>query len=76
MHDHFQPYQRLIGCQHAECNAHIERYLKSGMEFDKSEECEKMLNLLREAKKRKEELMAEGHEKMDQEEIDKMSIFK
>ena len=72
VHDHFQPYQRLTNCQHAECNAHIERYLKSGMEFDKSEECEKMLNLLREAKKRKEELMTEGHEKMDQEEIDKI----
>lgn len=68
VHDHFQPYQRLTNCQHAECNAHIERYLKSGIEFDKSEKCEKMLELLRKAKKRKEELMAEGHGKMKQKE--------
>ena len=55
-----------------ECNAHIERHLKSGIEFEKSEECEKMFELLRKAKKRKEELMAEGHGKMKQEEIDEI----
>ena len=30
VHNHFKTYQNLLMCKHAECNAHIDRYLKSG----------------------------------------------
>ena len=56
-HDHFSIYQKLLLCQHAECNAHIDRYLKSGVDFDKSSECKEMLELLHEILQRKHELI-------------------
>lgn len=69
VHDHFSVYQKLLLCQHAECNAHIDRYLKSGIEFDKSKECQEMLDLLHEILHRKTELIAGGNETMPANEI-------
>lgn len=63
-HDHFSSYKALITCIHAECNAHIDRYLKSGIDFDKNEECREMLELLHEMLHRKHVLMGEGKTKM------------
>lgn len=37
VYDHFKLYQKLLMCKHAECNAHIDRYLRSGIGFDKNE---------------------------------------
>lgn len=69
VHDHFSSYQKLLLCKHAECNAHIDRYLKAGIDFEGSEDCKKMLDLLHEILHRKHELISEGKEKMDEDEI-------
>lgn len=68
MHDHFLSYLKLP-CTHAECNAHIDRYLKSGIDFDKNEECEEMLELLHKMLGRKRELITCGEGWMTDEEI-------
>lgn len=59
VHDHFKPYQKLLMCKHAECNAHIDRYLRSGIDFDKNEDCQKMLELMHEILHRKHTLIDE-----------------
>lgn len=69
VHDHFKPYQLLQKCIHAECNAHIDRYLKSGIEVDNNKECEEMLELLHEMLARKIELIENGMDKMEESEI-------
>lgn len=69
--DHFKAYQRLKKCTHVECNAHIDRYLKSGIDIDKSEECQEMLDLLHEMLSRKTKLISKGIEKMNEKEIKK-----
>lgn len=69
VHDHFRAYQRLEKCIHAECNAHIDRYLKCGIEVDKNKECEEMLELMHGMLARKIELIEQGKEKMEEEEI-------
>ena len=33
VHDHLKSYYTLTGCLHAECNARIQRYLQSGIDF-------------------------------------------
>lgn len=33
VHDHLKSYYTLSGCLHAECNARIQRYLQSGIDF-------------------------------------------
>lgn len=71
VHDHFAPYQKLKLCQHVECNAHIDRYLKSGIEFDHNEECKELLDLLHEMLHRKNELIEEGIFTMPEIEINK-----
>lgn len=45
IHDHFMAYYK-IACIHAECGAHVGRYLKGGLEFEKDENCRDMRNLL------------------------------
>jgi transposase len=49
VHDHFAPYHRLDTVDHAFCNAHILRELKSLIEFDKEAWAEAMRNILLEA---------------------------
>jgi transposase len=49
VHDHFAPYHRLDTVDHAFCNAHILRELKSLIEFDKEPWAETMRNILLEA---------------------------
>lgn len=69
VHDHFKTYQKLLLCKHAECNAHIDRYLKSGIDFDKNEECQKLLELMHEILHRKHTLIDEGKSSMEADEI-------
>ena len=59
IHDHFKPYYQL-NCAHAECNAHIERYLKAGIDFYNNTSCAKTLNLLQLALHEKHELLKSG----------------
>lgn len=70
VHDHFKPYQKLLLCKHAECNAHIDRYLKLGIDFEKSEDCEKLLGLLHKMLHRKHELINQGKTFMEDKEIE------
>ena len=69
VHDHFKTYQKLLLCKHAECNAHIDRYLKSGIDFDKSEDCQQLLDLMHEILHRKHILIGEGKKCMESDEI-------
>lgn len=69
VHDHFKTYFQLTKCKHVECNAHIDRYMKAGIDIDKSKECEEMLELLHKMLSRKIELIKENKESMPEEEI-------
>ena len=72
VHDHFKPYYRsLLKCDHAECNAHILRYLKAGIDLDKNQGCEEMHKLIQEMIHRKKEQMRHGIHEMDKEEIER-----
>lgn len=46
VHDHFLPYRRLEGVDHAFCNAHVLRELKSLIEFDHEVWAELMRDML------------------------------
>lgn len=69
VHDHFKTYYQLMKCRHAECNAHIDRYLQSGIDIDNNEECKEMLSLMHEMLRKKIELIENGKFKMEDEEI-------
>ena len=71
MHDHFKSYQNLQKCNHAECNAHIDRYLKCGIEVDNNEECKEMLELLHKMLSKKTELIEKGIYKIEDDELTK-----
>lgn len=70
VHDHFKSYYTNISnARHAECNAHILRYLKAGLEIYECVGCAAMIKLLEKGLKRKEELIAAGKNEMDEKEI-------
>lgn len=71
IHDHFIAYYKIL-CEHGECNAHLDRYLQAGIDFEKSEACKQMINLLHASKKKKEEIIALGGKKMEEDEIQKI----
>ena len=69
VHDHFKPYYKYLeDITHAECNAHILRYLQAGVDFYNNPSCAAMINLLKSSLQRKEELMKEGNHSMPKEE--------
>ncbi len=69
VHDHLKSYYRLENCQHAECNAHIQRYLQSGIDFENSEACSQIMDILKMSLHRKHELQKLGYKRMPEEEI-------
>lgn len=69
VHDHFSPYLSLEGITHCECMVHIERYMRAGVEYDKCEECEQMLDLLHEMRERKAECIKAGMDRLTQSEL-------
>ena len=68
-HDHFKKYYSLDLCQHAECNAHIDRYLKGCIDFDRNEACQEILDTLHEALEEKYALQSKGIQTMSVEKI-------
>ena len=56
IHDHFKPYYS-IDCKHGECNAHILRYLKAGVDYYNNIACARMINLLQLSLHKKKELI-------------------
>lgn len=78
VHDHFKPYYTLNKCHHSECNAHIERYLQEGIDFEKSEACKEVKEILQKSLQKKHELIEQGTYEMDKSEIEtvKSSLLK
>ena len=73
MHDHLKSYYTLENCQHEECNAHIQRYLQEGIDFEDSEACGKVLEILQMSLHRKHELQRKGYGRMAEEEVSAIS---
>lgn len=78
VHDHFKSYYTLNKCRHSECNAHIERYLQEGIDFEKSKACEEVKEILQKSLQKKHELIEQGTYEMDKSEIEtvKSSLLK
>lgn len=68
VHDHFKPYYK-IDCTHAECNAHILRYLQAGVDFYENMACARMINFLQSALHEKHELLEQNIHKMPNDRI-------
>lgn len=60
VHDHFKSYYRLENCTHNQCNVHILRYLRAGIDFYGSVECAQLMQLMIEMNHTKKELLAKG----------------
>lgn len=74
VHDHFKPYySNLSLCHHVECNAHVMRYLKAGVDNEKSLACAKLRNLLQTMHREVKTLRDEGKNKVTH---DKMAMYK
>lgn len=69
MHDHFKPYYQYEQITHAECNAHILRYLKSIVEIFQRKETEDFLTFLVNTNNRKKEAIKNGRESFEDSEI-------
>lgn len=69
MHDHFKPYYKYEQITHAECNAHILRYLKSVVEVFQRKETEEFLAFLVEINTKKKEKQKEGKVNFEKNEI-------
>ena len=69
MHDHFKPYYQYEQITHAECNAHIIRYLKSIVEIFQRKETEDFLTFLVDINNRKKEAIKNGRESFEDLEI-------
>ena len=69
MHDHFKPYYQYEQITHAECNAHILRYLKSIVEIFQRKETEEFLTFLVDTNKRKKEAIKKGKKQLEKEEF-------
>lgn len=70
VHDHFKSYYGMDNCKHGECNAHIERYLQEGIDFENSEACKEVKEILQKALQRKHELESKDIHEMDSVEIE------
>lgn len=72
VHDHLSSYYRYKHLTHAECNAHILRYLKAVTEIMKHPWAQDMAKLLCDANKRKKELIKSGASCMEPEELEEI----
>jgi transposase len=69
VHDHFKSYYGYKQMTHAECNAHILRYLNAVIEIMKHPWATEMAGLLRDANKLKKECLAMGKSSLDESEL-------
>lgn len=69
VHDHFKPYLGLENCIHAECNAHILRYLQAGADGWQNLYCTKMIALLKKINTDKKKAILEGKTRFEDEQL-------
>ncbi len=69
VHDHFKSYYGYKLMTHAECNAHILRYLKAVIEIMKHQWATDLATLLRDANKLKKHYLDLGRSSMDENEL-------
>lgn len=72
VHDHFKPYYRYEQITHAECNAHIIRYLKSVVDIFQRKETQDFLTFLIELNNKKKEAIQNGKNCLENDEIYKI----
>jgi len=70
VHDHLSSYYGYKHISHAECNVHILRYLKAVAEIMAHPWAKSMADLLKDANKRRKELVDAGSDCMDREELE------
>ena len=70
VHDHFKAYYKDKHITHAECNAHILRYLKGILVIEKQKEVEELIKLLVEMNEAKKKAIEEGKTGFPEEEIE------
>jgi len=73
VHDHFKSYYKFTAMTHAECNAHILRYLLSIIQILAHQWATDMSDLLREANKLKKQRITQGSYYLGPEEIEAVS---
>jgi len=72
MHDHLKSYYNYKTMDHAECNAHILRYLKGIIEIFKRKEAEELLSFLVKVNNEKKQAIKEGRMSFSEVEIKKI----
>lgn len=73
VHDHFKAYYGYTLMTHAECNAHILRYLKAVIEIMKHPWATKFTELLRSANKLKKQYIHMGKSSIETDEFERIS---
>lgn len=75
VHDHFKPYYTYVTkAKHVECNAHILRYLKAGVEGYESIGCIKLITLFQKMLTEKKKLIRKNNFEMSGEKIAQYEI--
>jgi transposase len=69
VHDHFKPYYSLDNPIHVECNAHILRYLKAGIEQYHDKYCQSMKSLLQQILHERKQYVKDGIDSFEKEKI-------
>jgi len=72
MHDHLKAYYNYKTMEHAECNAHILRYLKGVIEIFKREEAEELLSFLVKTNNDKKQAINQNMTSFSVEEIERI----
>ncbi len=73
VHDHWKPYYKETHITHAECNAHILRYLKGILSIIEQKDVEELIKLLVEMNETKKEAIANKCTKLDDKDIEEFS---
>lgn len=73
VHDHWKPYYKETQMTHAECNAHILRYLKGILLITKQKDVEELIKLFVEMNETKKEAISQKCTKLDEEIIEDFS---
>ena len=73
VHDHWKPYYKETHMTHAECNAHILRYLKGILLIAQQKDVEELIKLFVEMNETKKEAIAQNCTKLDEKCIEDFS---